>query len=340
MAIQRQITPDEFMNTVFPQENLMHWEVPLIAHPAEYTDKVTGAKRSFYRQYAWNPRSTLLNQPRGWTFCISTVVAREKIRRRLQDLRNTFVIVCGTKASPPPVDPSYILETSPDNFQYGYLIDPLYVGEGGTGAQWVDGLLLALAKRGWNDAGCRGAARVVKVPGAVHKSGFITRVTRWAPHDVWDADELRRAFGIEAHEMNVRRTRARLRTELARGDIKDPVLDWLIAKGLVVQVNDRGFAELAECPWAHEHSKTADGAGYSPLDYGQVGRSFRCLHESCAHRTFRDFMDRLEFLYPDDDTLYRLVRRCSTTDTHFDTKALQKMMRDLRRQQQQVGVLS
>lgn len=282
------VSAHDFMRTVFPPELTEHTEIPLVAYPATY--ELDGIQRNYYRQFAWHPRSKILDRPEGWTFCISTVTRQDPVRRRLNDLQHCFVIVCddiGTKAEPPPVAPSYRLETSPGNEQWGYLIDPFEV-TGYHGHAQVDMLLLSLAQAGYNDHGCRGAARVVKLPGALHKSGFITRALEWAPERVWSLADLVIAFDIPMIKPGYGGRRRPTGKPLA--SIRDPILDWLTEKGLVLGTNDRGWAELRACPWAAEHSKVATGGDYSPLDYGMPGRDFKCLHESCRDRSLLDFI--------------------------------------------------
>lgn len=283
------LTPHAFMQAVFPDYLLQHHETPLIAHPASFVKD--GLEKHYYAQYGWSSRNGRLRQPGGWTFCISTVSKREKVRRRLTDLRSCFVIPCddvGTKAAEPPVEPSYVLETSPGNFQWGYLIDPYEVSTW-SGAADIDALLLSLAQAGYNDHGCRGAARVVKLPGAVHKSGFITRVAHWAPERVWSLASLVTAFDIPM--VKPRGGKRRRPTGKTLAEIKDPVLKWLQAEGHVAAINDRGWAELVACPWGEEHSKgIVVGGDYSPFDLGMPGADFKCMHDSCSERGLIEFL--------------------------------------------------
>ena len=173
------------------------------------------------------------------------------------DLSRTWVLPCddiGTKAMDPPVAPSYILETSPQNFQWGYFIDPDDAADG-----MVDSCLVGLAQAGYNDPGCRGAHRVVKLPEAVHRSGFVTVCHHWEPERSWPLAEL-------MDLMEVKPARKAL------------------------NVNDRGYVEI-ECPWGESHSDgRLDGAGYSPLDYVTAGRTFSCFHAGCASRSWVEFL--------------------------------------------------
>lgn len=291
MATPLDLSPRAFLRAAFPSELLSPFETPLLAYPISWMDD--GVRREAYRHMPWSVRSNPFPaRDVAWTYSISTVLQAEKLRRRSADLVNCFVIPCddvGTKAKEPPIEPSYILETSEDNFQWGYFIDPYEVTDG-AGQMEVDDLLLNLAMNGYNDKGCRGAGRLVKLPGARHKSGFITRCVHWAPDNVWSLADLVAALDLRPLELRARYRRARP-TGLAIGDVLDPVYTWLIDRGLVTNTNDRGFAELTECPFGAGHSKgILTGAAYSPLNYGLPGRAFTCFHESCQDRSLVEFM--------------------------------------------------
>ena len=237
------LSPRAFLRAAFPAELLSPFETPLLAYPVSWMDD--GVKREAYRHMPWSVRSNPFPaRDVAWTYAISTVLQAEKLRRRSADLVNCFVIPCddvGTKAKEPPIEPSYILETSEDNFQWGYFIDPYQVTDG-SGQMDVDDLLLNLALNGYNDKGCRGAGRLVKLPGARHKSGFITRCVHWAPDNVWSLKDLIDEFDLPPIETNRRYRRARP-TGLAIGDVLDPVYTWLIDKGLVTNTSRRERGE-------------------------------------------------------------------------------------------------
>jgi hypothetical protein len=93
------------------------------------------------------------------------------------------VLVCddvGTKAKTPSLPPSYIIESSPDNFQYGYILsvpeqDPHKAKE----------LINGLVKSGYTDAGAHGIGRLVRLPAGTNgkpgKEDFKVHLTHWDP---------------------------------------------------------------------------------------------------------------------------------------------------------------
>jgi len=227
-------------------------------------------------------------------FCVSSCREGEGVqaRRRLVDVRSAFVVPCddiGTKCAEPPVAPSYVIETSAGNFQWGYLIDPFDVSTP-EGQHEYDSLLYTLAKKGWNDPGCRGATREVRLPGSLHRSGFIAEVVEWSPDRVWSMAELVEAFGLDKL-IRPRKPLAVKPGEYDRlEDVKDAVYDWLVDNHPVYGHRDAWV--FIECPWKSGHTGGEQGSNtstaYSPRDFITAGAGFRCQHASCAGRNAAD----------------------------------------------------
>ncbi len=311
------MSPHEFLAEVFPAEMRKKDECVLVSHPDSFVNN-RGLTVGYYRQLAWHPRARgLFREPQGWLYCVSTVARAEKLRRRIVDARRAFVLPCddiGTKAIAPPVEPSYILETSPDNFQYGFLIDPYDVSTP-AGAAFYDACLAGLADAGFNDPGVRSASRVIKLPGAVHKSGFITRMVDWSPARSWPLEDLMAEMGVEPSLAVARARRVdRPGRHVDLKDVNDPILDWLEARGYVHGESNHWI--VISCPWAHLHGGASGDerttAGYSPLDYHLLGRAFKC-HHSHGHRTQDFFNWVVEQGGPSPDPTFERLRllQCS-----------------------------
>src|SRR5882724_2828454 len=97
-------------------------------------------------------------------FCISTVkdIPRSSLlQRRAEDLVKTYAIIlddCGSKCPIPTAPPTWVMESSPGNFQYGYRLDPPMAP--GDAAALVDALIAG----GHTDPGAGRADRVMRVP--------------------------------------------------------------------------------------------------------------------------------------------------------------------------------
>ena len=197
----------------------------------------------------------------------------------------------GTKAQAPGVVPSWKIETSPGNYQWGYIIEPVDVADP-KGEAYYEGCQRALSMAGFTDDGARGTYRVVRVPGSLHRTGFVARVTMWEPVRVWVLSELMDEFGLEPVMERPRR-----RTEPGGGavsldQVDDPVLDWLVAEGHTTGGVGPKFVDVV-CPWADEHSDGNVTAGYTPAGYGpkEFDHAFSCFHEHCQGRGKHQFLD-------------------------------------------------
>lgn len=288
------ITPETFLETLFPPD-ITGDETVVAAHPDSFVSRETGKRVDYYRQM--NARRADFDQVQSWYFCVSTVVRQRQrqIKKRLEDVRTAMVLVVddiGTKSEEPPVPPSYTLETSAGNFQWGYLIEPFDVSTP-AGQAYYDSILYSLAAAGMNDEGFRSASRLARLPGSLHRTDWVARVREWEPSRIWELEDLAGAFSIPLKEP--RKLQALKPGKYTRlEDVNDPVYDMLVADNRVLGHNDQWV--YIECPWRHAHTEGAQGAtstAYSPEDYGRAGRGFKCLHGHCAKRGLDDFVTEL-----------------------------------------------
>ena len=286
------ITPNQFIKTLFPKDLLLPDERPAIAWPDSFMSKDTGKLIEYYAQR--HPRGTIPIGERATYFCVSTVERQMKrqIKKRLEDVRTAMVLVAddvGTKSKWSDVPASYVLETSQGNFQAGWILEPYDVSSP-RGQAYFDSVLFSLAEAGMNDPGCRSASRLVRLPGSLHRTGFVSRVVEWNPGRVWELEDLAAAFDIPLK--TPRKTYAlRPGKYDVLSDVDDPVYHWLVDAGRVTGHNDQWV--YIECPWRAQHTGGAQGAtstAYSPRDYGRAGVGFKCLHGHCAKRGVDDLM--------------------------------------------------
>ena len=237
-------------------------------------------------------------QDQAWYFCVSTIDGElnakgSMVGRGRQNLRRYFCLVLddiGTKADAPPVDPSWIVESSAGNFQWGYLLDP--------GDDWgrYEALVEYCHTKGWGDAGAGGSYRLMRVPGSANlkpgRDNFHT-VLDAGEWDVWTLDELADDLGCDFSEVVVKdNTNVFKQGGAIAMDGIDPMLDWLSAGGHVVSDTGAEWLDII-CPWADSHTSGANLAGYSPLGRG-VGkyvqtRAFNCMHEHCQSKKLKEF---------------------------------------------------
>jgi len=211
-------------------------------------------------------------------FCISTVkdIPRTTfLNRRAEDLVRTMCVVlddCGTKVPVPAAEPTWALESSPGNFQYGYKL------AGGADPGEAAAVIDALIAGGHTDKGAGRADRVMRVPGSVNAKpqhgGWRARVTRWAPDRSFTLETLAHAFGVTPGAPR------EIAVQAPPGEGPDPIFDWLLGQGMIKDgPNPRGWYQLV-CPWeeAHQTAPVDHGTDYRPGDPG----AFKCMHASCS----------------------------------------------------------
>lgn len=300
------INAAQYIEAAFPPDLLTDNEIVLISRPAEpFTDE-NGLKVFYNAHQIATPRllkkvSRSINDSNageGWLFCVSAVRPLEsgRVKARLSDVNSAFVFPLddvGTKSKTPSVAPSVILETSPGNFQYHYFLNPFDVSTP-AGQDYYDSCLVASAAAGINDPGVRAASRLMKLPNAVHKSGFVTRVVGWNPEKSWDLPALMSALGLTVVVRAGRRQRSTPTGQFNKlSDVSDGLWLWL-RDNWPIRSGGKQWIGIA-CPWESQHSTGAGSptsTGYSPKDYGTEPREFKCLHAGCAeHRNTQQFLE-------------------------------------------------
>jgi hypothetical protein len=220
--------------------------------------------------------------------------------RRRKDLHDaTYVITIDDVHDKVPAEnikdlpePSYKLETSPGNEQWGYILETPE-----TRQERVDALLNGLVAAGiaddMKDPGMKGVTRYVRMPvgsntKAKYGKPFECCLKSWHPDRVYRLEDLAGPFSIDVTNV------ATLSKKYGAGipESSDPVVSLLSQAGLL-RGNLKPDTYDMECPWVAEHTGAADsGAAYlSPF-------AFKCHHGHCEDRHFGDLIDQLEILIP------------------------------------------
>lgn len=224
-------------------------------------------------------------------------------KARFQALHAVMLDDVGTKVAMErlTLPPSWLIETSPGNYQAGYLLrQPLADGE------QADRLMSAIVAAGLCDPGSNGPrARLARLPVAVnakHTPPFMCRMVTWMPDLRFSFDELADGLQLELSQAGrPKRPKARAAQERPRDG--DPV--WLprpAENAVLAAIREGGKykAPLGDgkhditCPWVQEHTAAADGgtAYFEPEDRWPIG-GFKCLHGHCAQRHVRDLLQFL-----------------------------------------------
>jgi hypothetical protein len=185
----------------------------------------------------------------------------------------------GTKSKTPPLAPTWILETSPDNFQWGYaFIEQPSKGE-------FTAAVKAIAQAGYTDPGACNAVRNVRLPGSVNlkpgRNNFEARLVEFYPEREYTLADICTALEVVPEPADT----VTHRPIRLKDTGSDDVLAWLDEQGMVLSpVNGEGWMGII-CPNQAEHTDGNPEGRYKPLD-----RSFCCLHSHCIDLDSKRFL--------------------------------------------------
>jgi hypothetical protein len=311
-----------FLAFVFPDLKLGK-EFICVSHPAKAKVgqkshetpwiNYTAGDRTFIKwtrkKRKWKSRSDADPFPeKDWYFCVSSIDGGKgdkgtMVRRARAHLVRQHVLVLddvGTKAKKPNVPPAWKMETSKNNYQYGYRIKPF------TDIPTYEAIVDLLGEHGYGDEGAGGSYRMMRLPMSVNMKPERNRFKSQVEYDdeeaIWDLMELAEALGLNRAEIAARAAKIKSKeqgvasstaTEI-NGETLDSVLDWLISAGHVRGETDgKGWVSI-QCPWGGQHTTGSDTASYSPLGIGgkyENNRVFNCLHAHCKDRDTNEFLE-------------------------------------------------
>ena len=187
----------------------------------------------------------------------------------------------GTTSKQPLLPPTWIMETSPGNFQYGYAFHPDHQPTKGE----YSAAITAMGKAGWTDPGANNPVRNFRIPGSVNlkeeKGGFASRLVEFHPDRLYTLKEILDAHEVVAGEPD---TYAAKPVSLA-DDGNDTVLRWLADSQLVLSsLRPTGWVDVV-CPNHDQHTDGSISAGYRPSD-----RAYKCLHGHCVDFDSKAFL--------------------------------------------------
>jgi len=186
----------------------------------------------------------------------------------------------GTKSKEPPLAPTWIMETSPGSFQWGYA----FTEEQPTKAEFA-AAIKAIADAGYTDPGAINPVRNFRLPGSINlkpgRERFASRLVTFEPDRLFTLGQICDALKVTPAEPDA----------LTAGPIKvrdpggDDVLAWLSEQGLVLRkANSEGWVGVV-CPNASEHTDGSPEGRYLP-----ASRAYCCLHSHCIDFDTRTFL--------------------------------------------------
>ena len=185
----------------------------------------------------------------------------------------------GTKSKTPPLPPTWVMETSPGSFQWGYVFS-VQPAKGDFAAA-----IRAIADAGYTDPGACNPVRNFRLPGSVNlkpgRDNFEARLVEFHPEREYTLEEICAALGVVPGPAVTG-----YKPIHVADDGTDDVLAWLSSEGLLLaKPNSEGWAGVV-CPNADEHTDGNPEGRYMPAN-----RAYCCLHSHCVEFGSRLFLD-------------------------------------------------
>ncbi len=190
----------------------------------------------------------------------------------------------GTKSKAPPLEPTWKIETSPDNFQWGYT----FALDDQPTHQVFSAAIKAIAEAGYTDKGATNAVRNFRIPGSVNlkpdRDRFKSVLTEFHPNREFSLPQIMGAFGVVAGAPE-----SVYKPIHVEDDGTDTIFAWLAENSLVIsRPNSEGWAGVV-CPNAHEHTDGNPQGRYNPSM-----RAYCCLHSHCLQLDSHIFLEWVE----------------------------------------------
>ena len=205
------------------------------------------------------------------SFIVSRLEARMSASR--DNIERVLVLMLddiGTKSKAPPIEPTWKIETSPGNYQWGFAFG---IDDQPTKAEF-SAAIKAIAAAGFTDEGATNSVRNFRLPGSVNhkRDGFEARLVEWHKEREYSLTQILEAMSVTPGPVS-----ADVQSITVEDDGSDEVLAWLSDEGLLLErPNSSGWAGVV-CPNAEQHSNDDVEGRYFPTT-----RAYKCLHAHCV----------------------------------------------------------
>jgi len=188
----------------------------------------------------------------------------------------------GTKSKRPTIEPTWIMETSPGNYQWGYVFDCESAPTKGD----FTAAIKAIADAGFTDGGAINAVRNFRLPGSTNlkpgREHFASTLIEFHRDREFTLSQICDALGVNPEAADT----ASVRTIHLKDDGDDDILQWISDNGMLLEsANQSGWYGVI-CPNSAEHSDGNPMGRYHP-----VNRAYCCYHEHCAGFSSREYLD-------------------------------------------------
>lgn len=198
--------------------------------------------------------------------------------------------------------PSWQLETSRDNYQFGYILSERHVD----GAS-AEKMMKMIISAGLCDPGADGPlARYARLP--VGNNGkrvppFKCRLREWHPERRYSLQEIAEGLGLDLSPTLTPEQRQGIGSWISPAATgvddriyippspENPVISMLKEKGLYKKPLGNGQHDIS-CPWQNEHTDgMGGGTSYWEPDEIYLTGGFKCLHGHCIKRHMRQLRE-------------------------------------------------
>lgn len=306
--IEKTDVTDDVSNAVFLQAIFGQYPTATPPLVVSVPSNPTSAKAS-----AWHAMplqaETELGIDRNNYFALATFHQDEsgKFKRQKKNFAALHAIMLddiGSKVDPQRITlaPSWRIETSPDNYQFGFiLVEPL------TDGSQADRVMHAIIAADLCDPGAGGPqSRLARLPVAIngkHTPPFCCRLAEWAPGRRYTVQEITDGLALDlqpaGRPKKAEAAKSHRRDDAAADDVmipkpsENPVITALRARNLYKAPLGSGKHDIT-CPWVSEHTGGADsGAAYFEPDGTWPVGGFKCLHSHGNQYRMRDLLQHL-----------------------------------------------
>ncbi len=303
------IKNSDFITAIFG--NITDSECPIVVSFAGDPNKV---KSSAWLGKPWiNGKTRLLDSHNNYlSFATFKPDDKSKFKRQKKYFIALYAIMLddiGIKIPENRINlkPSWKIETSPSNFQIGYLLnEPI------TDSAVADNLLNSIIKAGLCDPGSNGVCtRIGRLPVAINGKNKIAdgshwrcQLKEWNPECRYSIQEIIDGLQIDPIKSSklhlTERRKHNQESELYQDDVhipranENPVIVALKKSGRYKQPLGDGKHDIT-CPWVHEHTDQIDhGTAYFDPNESYPLGGFKCQHEHCSNRKVSALHDFLE----------------------------------------------
>ncbi len=232
----------------------------------------------------------------NWYFCPGVYVPNESGQARAKrQLAGAMYVVClddvGTKVPFEVLDklaPTWLIETSPENYQAGYLFN-----QPTQDLESVERLKNKLIENGLCDPGASGgSARWMRLPVGINgkrkygPGGFQCRLVHWMPSNKYSLTEIESALILDGADSTAI-------SDKSPKEGGDPVVQALQERGEYLKQEGAGRHKIV-CPWWEQHSDPTDTKSYyfEPSQNFPLG-GFKCFHSHGKGLGIRSLLDYL-----------------------------------------------